>query len=52
LDVIVLDNVETSLERACQETGEGSVILATGSIFIAAAVKMIYRNGRMNSHEK
>ncbi len=53
LDVIVMDSVERSLERACQETGVGSVILATGSIFIAAAVKMIYRsrNGRM-THEK
>jgi dihydrofolate synthase/folylpolyglutamate synthase len=54
LDVIVMDSVEASLVVACQETGDDSVILATGSIFIAAAVKMIYRNrnGRMNPHEK
>jgi len=52
IDVVVVDTVEESLALACRNSGDTKVILATGSIFIAAAVKMIYRNGRMNPHEK
>jgi dihydrofolate synthase/folylpolyglutamate synthase len=52
IPVSVIDTVEESLARACQETDDRQAIVATGSIFIAAAVKMIYRKRRKTPHEK
>jgi hypothetical protein len=45
--------VEEALTEAGNDPGKKTVILATGSIFIAAAIRMIHRkNKRMNTNEK
>jgi dihydrofolate synthase / folylpolyglutamate synthase len=41
--VVICHSVEEALTKALQEPDQSTVILATGSIFIAAAVRMIYR---------
>ncbi len=41
--VVVVSRVEDALAQASRAMDNSTVILATGSIFIAAAVKMIYR---------
>lgn len=41
---IITDSVEIGLEQATQDYTEDSVILAAGSIFIAGAVKEIWKN--------